>query len=424
MSKKKPDPNPADLEAYKAFQSALSAVLTFPEAVIVPRFMTINIKRPIHDNSGNEIPAQLHFVDENGAIYAMTIEGKTETGLKGQLVRYNSTTGGAFTLSNLIGLILADKALAPLIDADAARAALDALGKDAKRSADEAAEILQIPAITATRAEIIEYPLDNVNSKIWTLLEKDTGGQIALKAEKTGSERELNIYYAINFDELGEDISITKRLTPFDKRVYIAVSALFNAGNKTVTLTQIYYAMGYTGKPGKSDLERINSAITKMNGAKIYVNNEQEAAAYKYNKFIYDGSLLPLERGTALINGQLSDAAIHLFREPPVISFAKQRKQITTINVRLLQSPISKTDANLLLEDYLIDRIAKAKNGKGQRRILFKTLWEKAGASTVKQRQRMPAKVERYLKHYQACGMIQAYTIEPDGITFYFSATV
>lgn len=275
---------------------------------------------------------------------------------------------------------------------------------------------------TPRRTKNVEYPLDKVNAQIWSLLEEDTSGQLALRAERSGSGRPLNIYYAIDFDALEDDIKISRRLTAYDKRAYISISALFNAGNTVMTMTQIYYAMGYTGKPGRSDLEKINMSITKMSGARIYVNNEQEAGAYSYDRFVYDGSLLPAERGTALTNGHFSDAAIHLFREPPVISFAKQRRQITTIDVKLLQSPLSKTDKNLMLDDYLIERIARARNKKKRRthRILFKTLFEKAGATTPKQRQRLPEKAAKYLDHYRQCGMIVGYEMDPDGITVHF----
>lgn len=275
--------------------------------------------------------------------------------------------------------------------------------------------------IALKRAELIEYPLDKVNSSIWGLLERDTAGQIMFRAEKVGSKNEINILYAIDFDALGDDVKITKRLMPYDKRVYIAVSALFNAGNSIITLTQIYYAMGYTGRPGSKDLERINASVTKMLGANIYISNEQEAAAYKYDKFVYKGSLLPYEQVEAVANGQLVDAAIHLFREPPVITFAKQRKQVTSIDVKLLQSPISKTDGNLLIDDYLIERISRAKNGKQPHRILYKTLYEKAKITDKKQRQRAADKIKRYLEHYQKCGMITRYTMEPDGLTVYFT---
>lgn len=296
---------------------------------------------------------------------------------------------------------------------------------DAAKAAQEAAETdtTENPLIraTATRAEFVEYPLDKPNSIIWRLLEKDTGGQIEFNMAKYGSRQKIPAYYAINFDDLGDDITITKRLMPFDKRVYIAISALFNAGNNVISLTQIYFAMGNTSRPSSEALEKINDSITKMTTARIYFNNEQESKKYKYPHFKYDGALLPIERGTALVNGQLADAAIHIFREPPLISFARQRRQITTIDIKLLQSPINKTDANLLIDDYLIERISKGKNGKAKScRILFKTLYEHAGISTKKQAQRAPGKIQKYLHHYQKEGFINRFTMETDGITAFW----
>lgn len=292
----------------------------------------------------------------------------------------------------------------------------------AARAARDAAAAKEEPSHAAVkRAEIIEYPLDKPNSIIWNLLEKDTRGQVSFNMAKYGSKQQIPAYYAINFDKLGDDITITKRLLPFDKRVYIAVSALFNAGNNVITLSQIYYAMGYTGRPAAKHLTKINDAITKMTGARIFFDNEQEAAKYKYTRFKYDGSLLPLERGTAIVNGQLTDAAIHIFREPPLITFAKQRKQITSIDVKLLQSPINKTDANLQIDDYLIERISKAKNRKTHScRILFKTLYAKTGIATKKQEQRAPDKIKRYLEHYQQEAFITRFTMEKDGITVHW----
>lgn len=291
-------------------------------------------------------------------------------------------------------------------------------------------DLKKLPASTVKRADIVHYPLDKVNSKIWNLLKEDTQGQLTFAMENKTDKRKgrnIDLLYSIDFNDLGKDITITKRLLPFDKRVYIAVSALFNAGNTTIALTQIYYAMGYTGRPGTNDLEKINNSITKMMGAKIYVNNTDEANQYNYPKFVYDGALLPIERVSAVHNGQLVDAAINIFREPPVITFARQRNQITTIAVKMLQSPVSKTDANLQIEDYLIERIAQAKNGSGQRRILYKTLYAHIGLENETKtnqkniKKRTPGKVEKYLKYYQKCGWISRYTMETDGITVYFS---
>lgn len=287
------------------------------------------------------------------------------------------------------------------------------------------ADLLQQEPQSATikKTNKIDYPVDKYNHWVWDLTEADTAGQIEFNMAKSGSKRNVPAYYSIDFDGLSKDVTITKRLLLYDKRVYVAVAALFNAGNNVITLTQIYKHMGYTGKPGEKDLSRINQSILKMLGAQIYINNEAEAETYKgYNKFIYRGSLLPIETGeTYNVQGSLTNAAIHIFREPPLISFARQRKQITTVDLKLLQSPINKTEANLQIDDYLIERISKAKHGKGHScRILFKTIFARAGIITKKQQQRAPKKIYKYLNHYQECGYISKYTEQKDGITVFW----
>lgn len=279
--------------------------------------------------------------------------------------------------------------------------------------------------VTIQRAKNVEYPLDKISGRAWNLFTEDTGGQIAVEFDMLPKRQNLQAtaYYSINFENLGNNLKITRRLLPFDKRVYIAVSALFNAGNDVITLSQIYYAMGNTGRPSGNQLDKIHDALTKMTGARITLDNKQEAEALngQYPHFVYDGSLLPIERMTAVINGQVTDGAIHIFREPPLMTFAKERKQVTTLSVKLLQSPISKTDVNLSIDDYLIDRISKAKNGKGNScKILFKTLYDRAGITGAKQRQRAPKKIEKYLEYYQQQDFIKRYTMSADGMTVYF----
>ncbi len=280
-----------------------------------------------------------------------------------------------------------------------------------------------MPKTKAKRADIVTYPLDKVNANIWGLLKEPTGRQLKMlvNTAKSGSPDRLNVYYSIDFSNLEKQgIQITKKLTPFDKRVYIAISALYNAGNTVISLTQIHYAMGNTVRPSNALLEKIQNSITKMRGADIFVDNILESQAYNYARFRYEGPLLPLERVTASVNGKIADAAIHIFREPPVMSFAKDRKQITTITVKVLQSPISKTDANLLIDDYLIERIGRAKRSGQSFKILYDTLYEHAQITTYKQKTRAPEKIKTYLDHYQSCGLIKSYAMKKDGIQISF----
>lgn len=284
-----------------------------------------------------------------------------------------------------------------------------------------------LPKLNINRAQFIDNPLDKVNSTVWNLLEEDTAGQLTLAMESTIDKRKnkkIDLIYSINFDAFNDNIAITKRLLPFDKRVYMATAAVSKAGYDVFSVTQIYYAMGYSKKPNERDLLRINDSLTKMRSAIIYVNNTCEVdARYRYPKFVYDGALLPFERESAFINGKYTESAIHIFREPPLIEFARNRKQITTFPIKLLQSPLNKTDSNLLLEDYLLERIAKAKNKTGSNRILYKTIYEHIklyNESTTNKKaikKRLPDKINKYLTHYQKCDYINGYIMSENGIT-------
>ncbi len=292
--------------------------------------------------------------------------------------------------------------------------------RKAIQRAQAAAYKAGLPTSKAKRAEIVEYPLDKVNSTIWNLLQEKEGSikRLPLKVEKDGSKKQLTTFFSIDFKNLEETgLKITKKLLPFDKRVYIAISALYNAGNEIMTLTQIHYAMGNTERPAKSHLEKINNSITKMWNARVKIDNAEEATAYNYPRFlIREFSPLEIERVTAVVNGKMADSAIRVLREPQIMTFAKQRRQITTLTVKVLQSPISKTDANLIIDDYLIERIAAAKKGNKPSKILYTTLYEKTGITEKKQKQRAPEKIKTYLDHYKSCGLITGYKMLKDGI--------
>ena len=68
--------------------------------------------------------------------------------------------------------------------------------------------------VTVKHADSIEYPLDKINSKAWNLLTEDTGGQIKMNFDMLPKKADLQatVFYSIDFDNLGDDMKITKRL--------------------------------------------------------------------------------------------------------------------------------------------------------------------------------------------------------------------
>lgn len=274
-----------------------------------------------------------------------------------------------------------------------------------------------IETIKAIRAKIAEYPIDKFNHTVWNLMTSTEDGQIGIyvgKGKGKNKDKEAIVIYSINFSNL-TNVHISKHLTSFDKRVYIAFGALFRAGNRTVSLTQVAYAMGYVKNPSDDMLSRISDSVIKMNSAQITIDNQSEVEIYKnYPLFRYQGSLLPLEKIDCIINGKLTDSAINIFREPPMITYAKEHKQITTVKVELLQSPLRKTELNLKLEDYIIEQISHMKKGTLTNRMLFNSIYTNIGITDKKQRQRTPAKIYELLDYYKKQNWIKEYTLTED----------
>lgn len=292
----------------------------------------------------------------------------------------------------------------------------------------------QKPAQIIEKAPVdkLDWTLDKFNDNIWDLMQRAESGQFGFTFDdieeaadrletkfnlaKHGSDKPIMAICCIDFSDL-ED-SITKQLEPYDKRVCLAIGAVYNAGHEVMTLQMIYEAMGYSGKLGKADKKKLNNSITKLSGARLILDNREEADIYKRDYFTYDGAIVLMERVQAFSGGQLTNAAIRVFREPAPISFAKERKQFTTIPVAVLNSPLSKTSSNLRLEDYLIDRISHIRH-EGERannKILFETIYKHAGVKTRKQRERAPEKIEKLLRHYKAVEHIRDYKLERDGV--------
>ena len=300
------------------------------------------------------------------------------------------------------------------------RAYLESVNEQTPESAEDLPQI----TVKGKGAEKTIYPIDKLNAaaNIWHLLANaDAGGQIAFTAEKHGSKQTATILYSINFDDLEESgLNVAKKITVFDKRVQIAANALFKSSGELMTIAQIYASMGYEGRPGKSDIKRIYTSLEKMRLIPISIDNSSVNKLYpNIEKFVYNGVMLPWESVDAIVNGQRAEGVIHLFRQPPLISFAETQKQITTIPRALLVSPVNKTDVHLRIDDYLITHISRLKNSKGKvsNKLLFSTIYKKADVSTRLQKNRAKEAITKYLDHYKDCGFIKGYKTATDGVS-------
>lgn len=295
-------------------------------------------------------------------------------------------------------------------------------------------------SISTTELKKIDFPTDKVNREVWNLWAGLKPGQLAVGFSEDGSadiginlanskDRARGILrtvtYHIDFSGL-EDMGIAPKLEPYDKRVYEALSSLWRhitcvTGRDTFSLKEIHYAMGYESNPSATTKQNINDSLTKMGNTNIFVDNIDEASAYNYPHFTWDAKLLPMERMTGYVDGQITDGLIHLYREPPLFAFARERGQITSYSIKLLQTPVNKTNKILSIEDYLRDQIAWMRNeGNSSRRsnkITFDGLFKAAGVTRRDDKGRQKDTARKILSHYIKCEFIRSFAEDSDGFT-------
>lgn len=308
---------------------------------------------------------------------------------------------------------------------------------EARDSYLQAREQTEAAKIIAKPTRNIEYPIDKPNTEIWRGLQGvnyDSQLQLATVAIDTtagDNSGEVAVIYGISFselDKLEKNNTVLRKLTEYDKLVYLYTAALYNAGNATITPTRLYKEMTRKdGKPSKKDIEKITLSLVKMSMAWIHLDPTQEASVYTGYSAVkpYTGSLLPLHFNgdPTIINGKMVDAPINIHIEPPLMTFAKQRKQIDTLQKKVLQAPISKTETALKIQDYLITRICRIKKGNGQPKILYDTLFSNCNITAKEKTKRSRAKetVKILLNWYVECDFINSYREESDGIKIFVS---
>lgn len=293
-------------------------------------------------------------------------------------------------------------------------------------------EKIQKSIIAALRSipDSVDYALDKPNQNLWNefkVSSEDPSGQLEIHFDTSGGKKKKSkapaptVQYSLYFadrDEL-DYLKISKKLTVFDYRLYMFIDAIYKTGQHTMTISQIYKAQGGKGRPSAADIKKYNDSLTKMRSAIITLDNSEEIAAkMNYPHVKYDGMLLPFERLTADIQGKHCETAIHVLQELPLQKFARDRGQVQRLPTEVLNVPLSNTDANLLLIDYLVDRIAimKGKNNKAKDKILLATVYKNCAINTRVQKARAKTKIQVCFDHWTKIKWIKSYTITDNEI--------
>ena len=249
---------------------------------------------------------------------------------------------------------------------------------------------------------------------------------IPVAVEKRGSKKQIDTKVSISFNEM-QGVK-TANLTAYDREVYDAIITLYIDGeNKIMTPRMIYQTM--TGNDAAilnpKQAEAINNSITKFMYSNVTIDASEEAEAYGYDSFKYNGNLLYAEKITASINNNIMEA-IHIIKTPVLYKYASRKNQIGRIKLNLLNSPINKNEEVITLQGYLYRRILTIKgSSKLSPVIVYDSIFKAIdiNAATQAALRKKKAKVRDHVKvildYWKEEGFIKNYKENKKGREVY-----
>lgn len=205
----------------------------------------------------------------------------------------------------------------------------------------------------------------------------------------TGRKKGLQAIVSIDFKELREitDDPALQKLTEFDQAIYNAVTTLYISGNSIVTEATISKVVsGCPGNARRIRAERaakIKKSVEKMSSIRLSIDVTREMEAYPgFDQAYVRGNLLYSKRVDAVINGK-ETTAFQILDTPLLYRYAHVKKQVISIPIKVLNTKISKTVSNILLQEYLLKKIGQARSGHlNNNTMTFKKLYEDLGITS------------------------------------------
>ncbi len=254
-------------------------------------------------------------------------------------------------------------------------------------------------------------------------------------SRRKSQRKKIETLFYIDFKELkqrGVSIDYEYLLTPYDREIHNAVATLASAGNEYINPSMIFQLLsGNTGSTNDMSPETRKSilrSIDIMMATLVTIDASAEVSSHMITKTtgIYKGALIPAERVEIMeLNGQKVTDCIHLLRTPPLYDYARDKNQIGSIDIKMLDTPLSNTKENIELKGYLLKRIASIKNTKSHMSdtIRYDTIYEYLRIDTntpdkdLLRHKYMDIrnKVKKLLDFWVKMGLITSYTEEKKG---------
>ncbi len=261
---------------------------------------------------------------------------------------------------------------------------------------------------------------DKVSDKAFS---EAIGEPLAVRVSRKDGKKQITTLLNL---ELYDETSIVglDRLTPYDRTVHDAIVTVCIEGGggdpqMYMTPQTIYRTMtgNFNVNPSKEAIDRINKSLRRLGGIRITINADDEMKTfYKMPEgFQYEGAIVPNEMIRFKSNG-IEVEGIHLLRTPILYNYASIKNQISQEDIKLLATPLNKSEENIILQDYLFRRVSAMKHSpKLSRNILYSTVYDNIQITAAspgalrKKRHKVRENIKVILDYWIKQGFIKAY---------------
>jgi len=207
------------------------------------------------------------------------------------------------------------------------------------------------------------------------------------KSGKITNERVVKTFVTIDYEGLQElqIMNANNSIGLFDRTVFNAIVSLYDAGNNVITVDMIINAMrgnSLKAHPSEDQRDQVLSSVRKLSTLRMTINTDQCKDYYEgLQSLATEGSVLYTKFVKANYNNNTWDAAIQIIEAPLMFQYAKAVGQIARTDIKLLNCPIQNTKENILLQNYLYNRILSMSKSSlpNYKTILLETILTEIG---------------------------------------------
>ena len=265
---------------------------------------------------------------------------------------------------------------------------------------------------------------------IRAMTEREKGAAVVIP--KKGKAPAVKTQFVLTFTD---DIKTSKTVSKTEMFILNGVISLLKCGNVAITPAMAYRAAA-GWEPGhevkKSQEETAEKSIERLRRIFAEIDATGEVQAYcktngvkdDVSSFKLNGPLLACEAADAIINGKKAKG--YLFNnydekgklKPQIIErYASISGQISSMPMEFAALPVSATEGNIILRNYLWVQIEAMKNPKAKRRpeVSYEGIYKELGIKTDningrKQAQRAREATDKLLDNWRRKGAIKGYS--------------